>query len=261
MSSCEDGLVICHYTGRRTLLKQEWNYNDGGNGYCWEGKKLKSEQRSEEGLRISLKCEPIDSYIAHIIQVRYSGFSSYSWRSEGTHPNCSHFDYSDNGGNDYPNQTGDFLILHATEDVTPILIPPLNTWAQRLAFTGTLPRSAFLPILGNIAGIKAWVAANQLTINESGEKDALNFDGKEKFTYTSFQGWEIDCIIPKPELDRYPFCGGHIIGEEQNGIVYRNLCADPFGICDEPEDCCNCCNTADLFLKTVRDGGFYLVGG
>lgn len=251
-SSCEDGLVIAHYTGRKTSLKQTWQYGDYGIGHAWNNAKLESQQDFLESLSISLKCEPIDSYIAHILQVKYTGFSSYSWKSKGTYPDAGQFNYENSGSNRTDNDTGEFLILHTTEDVNPILLPPLNTWAQRLAWTGTLSRSVFVAILGNIKGIKAWVSANSNTISESGEKPALNFFGTESFEYSSFSGWEIDCIIPRPELDKYPFCGGHIIGEEEKGIVYRNLCSNPFGICNEDLPCCDCCAIGERFLQVFK---------
>lgn len=255
MSSCEDGLVICHYVGRRASLTQQSTYGNYGDDHCWSNAKLTSEQTWEENLTISLKCEPIDSYIAHIVQVRYAGFSSYAWRTNGTYSQCPELSYEYSDSQRSEREIGEFLILHTTEDVTPILLPPMNVPIQRLAFTGTLSRNTFLPMLGNIDGIKAWVAANQLTVSDSGEKDSIFFFGTESYEYSSFSGWEIDCIIPKPALDKYPFCGGVVAGEEEKGPQFINLCQNDLGVC--AVDCCDCCSIAEKLLAKLKNHPLY----
>ncbi len=241
---CEDGIVVMH----NVAYRERSTYSSTVDVFGGVGSGNYSYERST---KVKLFCEPYDeeSYPEHVVQCSVEGYEQ--WQGASSYTNTEPYSW-----NDYKvNYVEAFLVTdipRATMDLGG------GNVATRLGHSGNISPYHFIVLHGDINAIKSWVEAGSKTWTTTLVSTNVYYATTTNIT-THFEGWEIDCVIHDKTRQKYPYCGGTVRGQEDKGRQFLNLCSNPWGDCDE--DCCDCCSAADLFLQTINDGDFYLVGG
>jgi hypothetical protein len=248
---CDKYLHILHFVPGYGKSKSVYQYDEIPN-FSLSGASYVNEWESGGNSSITTECseETVATQLPHILKVNLHSSWGLTWSREDTIPLAPQYNVKDGGGD---RQSGTEVYYINNERSKPdfwLGIPGEKyeiTEFSLINTTGNDPFGHYLTVwLGEPSIIDEWIRRNSSIYTSNRTIDLIQQHGGWKMGTVSeslyqYTGMKVGCRIAYADLLAYPFCG--------TNNVYRNLCSNPLGLC---EDCCDCCKIGERFLQAFK---------